>query len=185
MQGYWELYLYRSTSNSVYQHVYQDSKHKQSGDQRCHLLSSSRTDFWTNQLMKQLAADTTQCCHCGSNSLLLEINIHSNGSCFSFCTSWFTDCNHVSVWFSLWWTFTSREYGCRNSTYRLLLQPECRKSGQEENLPEGEVGWRSAGLQQHSVCGYSAAGVQRGSCHSHFRAVEHIKPIIITWSTAH
>lgn len=48
-----------------------------------------------------------------------------------------------------------------------------------------EVGWRSAGLQQHSVCGYSAAGVQRGSCHSHFRAVEHIKPIIITWSTAH
>lgn len=49
----------------------------------------------------------------------------------------------------------------------------------------GEVGWRSAGLQQHSVCGYSAAGVQRGSCHSHFRAVEHIKPIIITWSTAH
>lgn len=67
-----QLYL---TSNAVYQHVYQDSKHKQSGDQRCHLLSSSCTDFWTNQLMKQLAADTTQCCHCGSNSLLLQINI--------------------------------------------------------------------------------------------------------------
>lgn len=131
--------------------------------------------------MKQLAADTTQCCHCGSNSLLLQINIlvfpfaHLDSLIAIMCQSGFHCGGHLhrgSEW-----------YGCRSSTYRLLL-PRCTKSGQEENLPK-EVGWRSAGLQQHSVCGYRAAGVQRGSCHSHFRAVEHIKPIIITWSTAH
>lgn len=120
----------------MYQHVYQDSKHKQSGDQRCHLLSSSCTDFWTNQLMKQLAADTTQCCHCGSNPQLLEINIlvfpfaHLDSLIAIMCQSGFHCGGHLhrgSTW-----------YGCRSSTYRLLL-PRCTKSGQEENLPGGRM----------------------------------------------
>ena len=47
---------------TMFQQIYRDSKHKQHRDQRCQMLSLSSTDFWTNQLINQLAADTTQRC---------------------------------------------------------------------------------------------------------------------------
>ena len=47
----------------MFQQSNQDSTHTQRGDQRCQMLTLSRTDLWTNQPMKRLAADTVQCCH--------------------------------------------------------------------------------------------------------------------------
>ncbi len=107
---------------SVFQQIYQDSKHRQHGDQRCQMLTLSSTEFWTNQLRNQLAADTIQCCHC----VLV---------CHQFFLS--TECPVY------WWRKVMTIHAL--CTYIVLLH-QCWRL---RYLQEAETGWRWEGVSRN------------------------------------
>lgn len=112
---------------SVFQQIYQDSKHRQHGDQRCQMLTLSSTDFWTNQLMNQLAADTTQCHHC-------ELSCHFFSLTNKPVCHTDHDCSTTTA-VSLFW------YGLHDNTHPLILtlcHYQCWRSWLWQNLQEAD-----------------------------------------------